>query len=66
MEEEVLKHPLYIDNRSPEDISSSVPEVVTRVVALGDSSVTVIAWAYAANAANGFVLYCDLLRSIKE
>ncbi len=66
MEEEVLKHPLHIDNRTPEDIENNVPEVTVRVVALADSSVTLKAWAYSNNTANGFVMYCDLLRSIKE
>ncbi len=66
MEEEVLKHPLHIDNRTPEDIENNVPEVTVRVVALANSSVTLKAWAYSYNTANGFVMYCDLLRSIKE
>ena len=66
MEEEVSKHPLHIDNRTAADIENKVPEVVCRVVDLGNSSVTLKAWAYADNAANGFVMYCDLLRSIKE
>lgn len=66
MEEEVLKHPLHIDNRTPEDIENKVPEVTVRVVALANSSVTLKAWAYSNNTANGFVMYCDLLRSIKE
>ena len=66
MAEEVSKHPLHIDNRSPEDIRNEVPEVVCRVVELGNSSVTLKAWAYSDTAANGYIMYCDLLRSIKE
>ena len=66
MEEEILNHPLHIDNRTEEDIQNNLPEVVSRVVALGDSSVTLRAWAYSDNASNGFIMYCDLLRSIKE
>ena len=66
MEEEIIKHPLHIDNRTTEDIQNNVPEVVSRVVDLGNSSVILKAWAYSDTASNGFVMYCDLLRSIKE
>ena len=66
MEEEIVKHPLHIDNRTSEDIQNNVPEVVSRVVALADSSVSLKAWAYSNNASDGFVMYCDLLKSIKE
>ncbi|WP_124979457.1 mechanosensitive ion channel family protein [Nonlabens xiamenensis] len=66
MEEEVLKHPLHIDNRTAADVENNVPEVVSRVTALGNSSITLKVWAYSDNAANGFIMYCDLLRSIKE
>ena len=65
MEDEIKKHPLHVDNRTDEEIKNQVPAVVTRVVALADSSVTLKAWAYADNASNGFAMYCDLLRSIK-
>ena len=66
MEEEIIKHPLHLDNRTAEDIQNNVPEVTSRVVALGNSSVTLKAWAYSDTASNGFVMYCDLLRTIKE
>ena len=66
MEDEIVKHPLHLDNRSPEDIKNNVPGVVCRVVALDSSAVTLKAWAYADNAADGYTMYCDLLRSIKE
>jgi small-conductance mechanosensitive channel len=66
MEEEVVKHPLHIDNRTAENIENKVPELTSRVVALGNSSVTLKVWAYLNNASNGFTMYCDLLRSIKD
>lgn len=65
MQDEALKHPLHIDNRSPEQIEQGDPEVVVRVIAFGESSVNLRAWVWAANQADGFVLYCDLLESIK-
>ena len=66
MEEEIIKHPLHIDNRTPDDITNNVPEVISRVIDLGSSSVTLKAWAYSDTSSNGFVMYCDLMRSIKE
>ncbi|MCB0707635.1 MAG: mechanosensitive ion channel family protein, partial [Saprospiraceae bacterium] len=66
MEEEVMKHPLHIDTRTAYDIENNVPEVISRVIALGNSSITLKVWAYSDNTSNGFIMYCDLLRSIKE
>lgn len=39
MQEEVAKHPLFIDTRTPKNIQDKMPLVVARVIALGDSSV---------------------------
>jgi small-conductance mechanosensitive channel len=66
IEEEILNHPLHIDIRTAVEKENKVPEVVSRVVALGDSSITLKAWAYADTSSNGYIMYCDLLRSIKE
>lgn len=66
MEDEIKKHPLFIDNRTEEDKQNNMPEVTSRVVSLDGSSVGLKAWAYAANNSDGFVLYCDVLRSVKE
>jgi len=66
MAEEVENHPLNIDNRTPEDIDDGAPRVFVRVVAMLDSSITLRAWAWAEDAANGFVLTCDVLESIKK
>jgi len=66
MQEEIAKHPLFIDNRTHENKEQNTPLVIARVVALADSSVTLKAWAWAKNSTDGFVLYCDLLQSIKK
>jgi len=66
MRDEIMHHPLLIDRRTPEEKQSNTPQVVIRVIALGDSAITLKAWAWAANAGNAFVLKCDLLKSIKE
>jgi len=37
-----------------------------RVTALGDSSITLTAWVWAKEVADGFVMSCDLMKSIKQ
>lgn len=66
MREEVTQHPLFIDTRTAENIKDNVPLVIARVVALADSSVNLKAWAWAKNTPEGFIMYCDLLQSIKK
>jgi small conductance mechanosensitive channel len=66
MAEEVVKHPLWIDNRSEEAIAAGEPKVPVRVLSLGDFSVNLRAWAWTQNSADGFVLTCDLTESIKK
>jgi small conductance mechanosensitive channel len=66
MKEEVVKHPLHIDNRTPEEIENNAPFPVARVIGLAESSVTLRVWAWAANTPDGFTMYCDLLQSIKR
>ena len=66
MQEEVAKHPLFIDTRTPVNIKDNIPLVVARVTALADSSVNLKAWAWAKNTSEGFIMYCDLLQSIKK
>lgn len=66
MEDEVINHPLHIDNRTAEEKENKVPEVISRVVGLGNSSISLKVWAYSDNSSNGYKMYCDLLRSIKE
>lgn len=64
--EEVLKHPLHLDPRSPEEIKNGDPEVPVRVLSLGEYAVQVRAWAWVKDAASGFLLNCDVLESIKK
>lgn len=66
MREVAMAHPLCIDHRSAADKQNGVPQVVTRVIELGDSSITLRAWAWASSTGNAFVLKCDLLKQIKE
>lgn len=66
MEEEVQNHPLNIDNRKPEDIENGDPRVMVKVTMLGESSVNIRAWAWAENPPNAFMMYCDVIESIKK
>lgn len=66
MRDEVGNHPLYFDIRSPEQLEENEEKVTVRVLGLGESSVNLRAWAWAANAADGFVMSCDLYESIKK
>ena len=66
MRDEVMKHPMLIDHRSDKEKEGGTPQVIVRVTNLGDSAITLRAWAWAASAGNAFAMKCDLLKSIKE
>ena len=66
MRSEIMKHPLLIDRRSEEAKKRGDEQVVIRVTNLGDSSITLKAWAWAASSGEAFAMKCDLLKSIKE
>ena len=63
---EVLNHPLHIDGRTQEQIDKGTLEVIARVVGLEDSSVALKVWAWAKDSSDGFILNCDLFKSIKQ
>ena len=66
MREEVMKHPSLIDHRTDEEKKNGTPEVVIRVTKLGDSAITLRAYAWAASFGSAFAMKCDLLKSVKE
>lgn len=66
MSEEVQNHPDYLDVRKPKEIEDDVPPVTVRVLSLGDSSVLLRAWVWAADAPTAFIVSCDLYESIKK
>lgn len=66
MAEEIEKHPLNIDNRTPENIEDGLPRVMVRMLELSDSSVIVRAWAWAADPPSAFTMYCEVIESIKK
>ncbi len=66
MREEIMKHPMLIDRRSEGERKAGTPQVTIRVIALGDSAITLRAWAWAADTGKAFAMKCDLLKAIKE
>jgi len=66
MMEEVLKHPLHLDPRTPEQKEAGAPIVPVRVIGMLDSSVSLRAWSWAKDSADAFILGCDLFEMIKK
>lgn len=64
--DEVMNHPLHIDGRNQEQIAEGMPEVPVRVIALGDFSVKLRAWVWAADIADSFTMKVELLESVKK
>ncbi len=66
IQDEAEKHPFLIDRRTPEELEQGVPKVIVRLISFGDSSVNLRAQAWAKSPSDGFVLKCDLHKSVKE
>jgi small conductance mechanosensitive channel len=64
--DEAVKHPNYIDNRTKEEKKNNVHPVMVRVIGFGDSSVNLRAFVWSKDHMSGFVLKCDLFKSVKE
>lgn len=62
----IILHPMLIDHRTKEEKEKNEPEVAIRVVELGDSAITLRAWAWAETAVKATIMKYDLLKSIKE
>lgn len=66
MRSECEAHPEIIEYRTLLEIKNNVPKVIVRVIALGDSAVTLRAWAWSKDYPSSFVMRCELLESIKK
>lgn len=58
-------HPNYMDVRAPEQKAAGAPLVQVKVLALGESSITLRAWLWAKDTGAAFDMKCDLLESVK-
>lgn len=65
IQEEVLKHPEFLDNRSEEQIADGEEPVKVRVIGFGESSVNLRAYVWAINPSAAFIMGCDLNKSVK-
>lgn len=66
IQEEVMRHPNYIDARSEEDISNGVAPVIVRVTNFNESGLQLRATVYSQNNAEGFAMLSDLRIAIKK
>ena len=64
--EEVERHPLVTDNRTPQQLAEGIEKVVIRVTMLAESSVNLRAWAWTHDNADAFALGCDVLEAVKK
>lgn len=66
MKEEIMKHPFFIDHRNKRQKDKNEDVAPVRVISVGDFSILLRGWAWAANPPNAFLMGCDLRESIKE
>lgn len=66
IEEEVVKHPNYLDVRTQEEIAAQLPNVVTRLIEFGESGMKLKTTVYSRNNAEGFAMLSDLRIAIKQ
>lgn len=66
IKEEAEKHPLHIDARTPQQKANGDPDVMVRVINIGEYALKLRAWTWAKDAKESFILNCDLLESIKK
>ena len=66
MQEEAMKHPECKDNRTRAEKESGEPQVVVRLINLSESGQQLRAYVWAKDPTVGFILKCDLLKSIKQ
>jgi len=66
IQEEVIRHEDYYDNRTKEEVQSGTEPVAIKVLELGESSVNLRAWVWAKDPLTGFMMNCDLNKRVKE
>lgn len=66
IQEEALRHHLRIDGRTPEQVEAGRPEILVRVIALGEYYVRLRAYIWTKNNADAFELGCDLMETVKK
>lgn len=66
MRDEIITHPAHIDGRTPEQIEEGRDEVPVRIIAMGDSYVRIRGYAWCSDPLTAFIMWSELLESIKK
>lgn len=66
IQEEALKHPYCIDNRTPADHARGEHQVMVRVMGFSEVAANLRAYVWARNSIDAFDLKCDLNESVKR
>ncbi len=66
MSEEIGRHPAYFDRRTATDLEQNKPLVEVRVVSVANFAVVLRGWCWTESLDLSFVMYCDVLESIKK
>jgi len=64
IQEESMKHPNFIDNRTDKEKQDSVPPVLVRLVGLADFSVQLKAYVWSNSNGESWALQCDVMKSV--
>ncbi len=64
IQEESMKHPNFIDNRTQEEKQENIPPVIVRLMDLSDFAVQLKAFVWANSHSEAFVLKCDVTKSV--
>ncbi|MEG0423543.1 MAG: mechanosensitive ion channel [Erysipelotrichaceae bacterium] len=64
--EEIMKHPDFIDIRSPKEIQDNVPAVITRLVEFKENTLHLRATIFSVDNSSGFAMLSDLRIAIKK
>lgn len=62
----VLRHPSFLDNRTPQEIADGAPAVVTRLIDFGDSALKLRTPVWAKDAGTAYAMLCDLRVQVKK
>ncbi len=66
IQEEAAAHPSCMDRRTPDDMERGEPAVPVRLIALGESAMTLRAYVWAKDAMSARMMHYDLNRAVKE
>lgn len=64
--EEIGKHPSYFDRRTEAEREAEKPLVEVRVIKVAEFSVTLRGWCWTENLDSSFIMYCDIIESVKK